>query len=163
MDGGWSSVTGEAISADDSAALRSLILGVVDDPRMVLVKLADRLHNMRTLHVLEPVKASAVANETLAVWCSLAARLGAWAIKAELEDLCFAVLLPETFWRLKRTLDLAWVSGGVRWLPGIGCLQGLRPIRPLPRSRAGALRLAFRPLTLPAPDSSAAEAVRGRV
>lgn len=102
---------GEAISAEDSAALRSLILGVVDDPRMVLVKLADRLHNMRTLHVLDPDKASAVANETLAVWCSLAARLGAWAIKAELEDLCFAVLLPSTFFRLKRTLDIAWASG----------------------------------------------------
>ena len=67
-----------------------------------------RLHNMRTLHALPAEKARAVAAETLGVWCSLAARLGVWAIKAELEDLCFAVLMPGTFLRLKSTLDSIW-------------------------------------------------------
>lgn len=127
-----------------------MLLGMVDDPRVVLIKLADRLHNMRTMYSLNifaftltlcstkldiyrnkytfisnrfkfsistfssaywklnlyvellyvfycryalPLsKAQAVAQETLAIWCSLASRLGLWALKAELEDLCFAVL-----------------------------------------------------------------------
>ncbi|XP_043695135.1 probable GTP diphosphokinase RSH2, chloroplastic isoform X3 [Telopea speciosissima] len=72
--------------------LRVMLLGMVDDPRVVLIKLADRLHNMRTIYALSSPKAQAVAQETLAVWCSLASRLGVWALKAELEDLCFAVL-----------------------------------------------------------------------
>ncbi|GJM86529.1 hypothetical protein PR202_ga02397 [Eleusine coracana subsp. coracana] len=72
--------------------LRIMLLGMVDDPRVVLIKLADRLHNMRTIYALPVPKAEAVAQETLAVWCSLASRLGVWALKAELEDLCFAVL-----------------------------------------------------------------------
>ena len=65
---------------------------------------------MRTLHALAPDKARAVASETLGVWCSLAARLGVWAMKAELEDLCFAVLMPAEFLRLKNTLDAIWSS-----------------------------------------------------
>ncbi|PPS05843.1 hypothetical protein GOBAR_AA14808 [Gossypium barbadense] len=82
--------------------LRVMLLGMVDDPRVVLIKLADRLHNMRTIalkdviilysYALPLAKAQAVAQETLLVWCSLASRLGLWALKAELEDLCFAVL-----------------------------------------------------------------------
>ncbi|MQL75673.1 hypothetical protein Taro_008047 [Colocasia esculenta] len=72
--------------------LRAMLLGMVDDPRMVLIKLADRLHNMRTIYALSLPKAQSVAQETLSVWCSLASRLGVWALKAELEDLCFAVL-----------------------------------------------------------------------
>ncbi|CAA6659192.1 unnamed protein product [Spirodela intermedia] len=72
--------------------LRAMLLGMVDDPRVVLIKLADRLHNMRTIYALPLPKAQAVAQETLSVWCSLASRLGVWALKAELEDLCFAVL-----------------------------------------------------------------------
>jgi (p)ppGpp synthase/HD superfamily hydrolase len=67
---------------------------------------------MRTLHALPPEKARAVAAETLSVWCSLAARLGVWTIKAELEDLCFAVLMPATFLRLKSTLDTIWSGRG---------------------------------------------------
>ena len=73
----------------------------MDDPRVVLIKLADRLHNMRTLHVLNPEKARALAHETQSVWCSLAARLGVRALNSELEDLCFAVLQPSTYRRLR--------------------------------------------------------------
>ncbi|CAL9154882.1 unnamed protein product, partial [Musa hybrid cultivar] len=61
-----------------------MLLGMVDDPRVVLIKLADRLHNMRTIYALSLPKAQAVAQETLAVWCSLASRLGVWALKSEL-------------------------------------------------------------------------------
>ncbi|XP_042478811.1 uncharacterized protein LOC122059842 isoform X2 [Macadamia integrifolia] len=80
------------LGPDEANNLRVMLLGMVDDPRVVLIKLADRLHNMRTIYALSSPKAQAVAQETLAVWCSLASRLGVWALKAELEDLCFAVL-----------------------------------------------------------------------
>ncbi|XP_010243108.1 PREDICTED: uncharacterized protein LOC104587265 isoform X2 [Nelumbo nucifera] len=88
--------------------LRVMLLGMVDDPRVVLIKLADRLHNMRTIYALSSPKAQAVAQETLAVWCSLASRLGVWALKAELEDLCFAVIQPKTFRRMRAELASMW-------------------------------------------------------
>ncbi|KAJ0970882.1 hypothetical protein J5N97_018841 [Dioscorea zingiberensis] len=81
---------------------------MVDDPRVVLIKLADRLHNMRTIYALSLPKALAVAQETLSIWCSLASRLGVWALKAELEDLCFAVLLPRTFQNMRAELSSMW-------------------------------------------------------
>ncbi|XP_078162448.1 uncharacterized protein LOC144557748 isoform X2 [Carex rostrata] len=81
-----------SLTSEEANNLRIMLLGMVDDPRVVLIKLADRLHNMRTIYALPMPKAQAVAQETLAVWCSLASRLGVWALKAELEDLCFAVL-----------------------------------------------------------------------
>lgn len=117
VEGAWASpqprqgqagVPDGGLTASDGAILRSLILSMVDDPRTLLIKLADRLHNMRTLYALQPDKARAVASETLGVWCSLAARLGVWAIKSELDDLCFAVLMPATFLRLKNSLDAIW-------------------------------------------------------
>jgi len=98
----------DTLADGDGEALRALVLQMVDDPRVVLVKLADRLHNMRTLYALPAEKARAVAGETLGVWCSLASSLGVWALKAELEDLCFAVLLPDTFAHLKLALDSIW-------------------------------------------------------
>ena len=61
--------------------LRNLILIMVDEPLAIVVKLADRLHNMRTVWALPPTKARAVATETLRVWCSLAERLGMFAVK----------------------------------------------------------------------------------
>ncbi|XP_020260560.1 uncharacterized protein LOC109836927 [Asparagus officinalis] len=85
-----------------------MLLGMVDDPRVVLIKLADRLHNMRTIYALSVPKAQAVAQETLAVWCSLASRLGIWALKAELEDLCFAVLQPHMFRKMRAELASMW-------------------------------------------------------
>ncbi|XP_030529788.1 uncharacterized protein LOC115740440 isoform X2 [Rhodamnia argentea] len=88
--------------------LRVMLLGMVDDPRVVLVKLADRLHNMRTIYALPLPKAQAVAQETLVIWCSLASRLGLWAMKAELEDLCFAVLQPQVFRKMRSDLASMW-------------------------------------------------------
>lgn len=62
------------------------------EPLVILIKLADRLHNMRTLYSLPRDKQAAVAEETLHVWCSMAGYLGWHALKSEMEDLCFAVL-----------------------------------------------------------------------
>ncbi|KAK1305503.1 hypothetical protein QJS10_CPA10g01369 [Acorus calamus] len=99
------------LGPEEANKLRVMLLGMVDDPRVVLIKLADRLHNMRTIYALSPLKAQAVAQETLAVWCSLASRLGVWALKAELEDLCFAMLQPKTFQRMQAELASIWSSG----------------------------------------------------
>ncbi|GKC42124.1 beta-grasp domain-containing protein, partial [Tanacetum coccineum] len=93
---------------EEANNLRVMLLGMVDDPRVVLIKLADRLHNMRTIYALPSAKAKAVAQETLVIWCSLASRLGLWALKAELEDLCFAVLQPRIFRQMRS--DLAAMS-----------------------------------------------------
>eukprot|EP00252_Welwitschia_mirabilis_P024528 TRINITY_DN7312_c0_g1_i2.p1 TRINITY_DN7312_c0_g1~~TRINITY_DN7312_c0_g1_i2.p1 ORF type:complete len:863 (-),score=149.96 TRINITY_DN7312_c0_g1_i2:352-2940(-) len=91
--------------------LRTMLLGMVNDPRVLLIKLADRLHNMRTIYVLPPEKAQALAQETLAIWCPLGSRLGVWALKAELEDLCFAVLQPQLFRSLRAELAALWSFG----------------------------------------------------
>lgn len=97
---------------EEAHNLRVMLLGMVDDPRVVLIKLADRLHNMRTIYALPSAKAKAVAQETLLIWCSLASRLGLWALKAELEDLCFAVLQPRIFRQMRS--DLATMSTTTR-------------------------------------------------
>ncbi|XP_011008916.1 PREDICTED: uncharacterized protein LOC105114155 isoform X2 [Populus euphratica] len=95
---------------DEANNLRVMLLGMVNDPRVVLIKLADRLHNMRTIYALQPLKARALAEETLLIWCSLASRLGLWALKAELEDLCFAVLQPQLFQKMRADLSSMWSS-----------------------------------------------------
>ncbi|KAG6425619.1 hypothetical protein SASPL_116062 [Salvia splendens] len=102
------SVGQDTLNHEEANNLRAMLLGMVDDPRVVLIKLADRLHNMRTIYALPPSKAQAVAQETLAIWCSLASRLGLWALKAELEDLCFAVLQPKVFRQLRADLVSMW-------------------------------------------------------
>ncbi|CAO2821634.1 unnamed protein product [Amaranthus hypochondriacus] len=96
------------LTHDEANNVRVMLLGMVDDPRVVLIKLADRLHNMRTIYALPLSKAEAVAEETLVVWCSLASRLGLWALKAELEDLCFAVLQPQLFLQMRAELASMW-------------------------------------------------------
>lgn len=69
----------------------------MDDVSALLIKLADRLHNMRTVSALSRCKQVRMASETLDVFAVLANRLGAWAIKAELEDLSFKTLNPEEY------------------------------------------------------------------
>ena len=85
--------------------LRKMILAMVDDIRVILVKLADRLHNMRTLGHLEPHKRQRIARETADIYAPLANRLGIGRIKSELEDLSFEHLQPERHKRLVRLLD----------------------------------------------------------
>jgi guanosine-3',5'-bis(diphosphate) 3'-pyrophosphohydrolase len=77
--------------------LRKMFLAMFDDPRVVLIKLADRLHNMRTLRGIPPEKQQRIAAQTLEIYAPLANRLGMWQMKGELEDLSFTYLNPERY------------------------------------------------------------------
>jgi GTP diphosphokinase / guanosine-3',5'-bis(diphosphate) 3'-diphosphatase len=85
--------------------IRKMLLAMAEDIRVVLIKLADRLHNMRTLYGLPSEKQLRIARQTQEIYAPLAERLGIWQIKWELEDLAFKVLEPERFRELARLLD----------------------------------------------------------
>ncbi len=76
---------------------RKLLLAMVDDVRVIMVKLADRLHNMRTLQHLSPEKREAIAQETLDIYAPIAHRLGMAKVRGELEDLSFSYLDPPAY------------------------------------------------------------------
>ncbi len=80
---------------------RKMVLSMADDIRVVLIKLADRLHNMRTLEHLKEVKREQIAQETLEIYAPLANRLGIGWMKNELEDLCLKYLKPDVYAGLK--------------------------------------------------------------
>ena len=85
--------------------IRKMLLAMAQDIRVVLIKLADRLHNMRTLYGLPSDKQQRIARQTMEIYAPLAERLGIWQIKWELEDLAFKVLEPERFRELAKLLD----------------------------------------------------------
>ena len=92
----------ESIKAE---SLRKLLLAMAEDVRVVMIKLADRLHNMRTLKYLREDKQRRIARETMDIYAPLANRLGIWQVKWELEDLSFRYLDPATYKQVAKFLD----------------------------------------------------------
>jgi GTP diphosphokinase / guanosine-3',5'-bis(diphosphate) 3'-diphosphatase len=95
-------VSREAKQAEN---LRKLLLAIADDVRVLLIKLADRLHNMRTLEFVPPTSRRRIAEETLDIYAPLAGRMGMQEMREELEDLSFRMLDPEAYAVVMQRLD----------------------------------------------------------
>ncbi|MBP6003055.1 MAG: bifunctional (p)ppGpp synthetase/guanosine-3',5'-bis(diphosphate) 3'-pyrophosphohydrolase [Pyrinomonadaceae bacterium] len=85
--------------------VRKMVLAMITDVRVVLIKLADRLHNMRTMQFLKPEKRARISQETLDIYAPIAHRLGMGKIRSELEDLSFQNLYPDEYKRLAKEVD----------------------------------------------------------
>ncbi|GIU82444.1 MAG: bifunctional (p)ppGpp synthetase/guanosine-3',5'-bis(diphosphate) 3'-pyrophosphohydrolase [Acidobacteria bacterium] len=86
--------------------LRKMVLAMITDARVVLIKLADRLHNMRTIEYLKPEKRKRISQETLDIYAPIAHRLGMGKIRGELEDLAFKNLHPEEYEKLAAEVEI---------------------------------------------------------
>src|SRR6201996_434668 len=91
--------------------VRKMVLAMVDDIRVVLIKLADRLHNMRTLQHLSPERQEKIARETLEIYAPIAHRLGMGRVRGELEDLAFPYVDPVGFKRVDEAVEARRKTG----------------------------------------------------
>ena len=89
-------------NAAEAETIRKMVVAMARDPRVLVIKLSDRLHNMRTMRFLSPEKQEKKARETLEVLSPLAHRLGMATVKWELEDLSFAILHPKKYSEIVR-------------------------------------------------------------
>jgi GTP pyrophosphokinase len=85
--------------------VRKMVLAMITDVRVVLIKLADRLHNMRTMQYLKPEKRARISQETLDIFAPIAHRLGMGKVRSELEDLAFQNLYPDEYNKLAKEVD----------------------------------------------------------
>jgi GTP pyrophosphokinase len=99
-----SRISWRSLEDQEAESLRKMFLAMADDIRVVLIKLADRLHNMRTLGSLPEERRQRIAQETLDIFAPLANRLGIWQIKWELEDLALHYLEPDKYQEIRRFL-----------------------------------------------------------
>jgi GTP diphosphokinase / guanosine-3',5'-bis(diphosphate) 3'-diphosphatase len=94
-----------APEARQAENVRKMLLAMVNDVRVVLIKLADRMHNMRTLDFLPAERQQRIARETLGIYAPIAHRLGMGAVRGELEDLAFSYLEPEAYLDLRKRVE----------------------------------------------------------
>ena len=92
----------EEFEAEDH---RKIFIGMAKDIRVIIIKLADRLHNLRTLEALSDERQQAIAQETMDVFVPIAHRLGLDVLKSEMEDLCLKYLEPERYYEIKKLLS----------------------------------------------------------
>ena len=85
---------------------RKMVVAMAQDIRVIIIKLADRMHNMRTLQYVNEEKQKRIADETLEIYVPLASRLGIHSVKSELEDLCLRFLKPDIYYRLAKKVDM---------------------------------------------------------
>ena len=97
-----SKITSEEFEAEDH---RKIFIGMAKDIRVIIIKLADRLHNLRTLAALNPDRQQAIAKESMEVFVPIAERLGLDVIKSEMEDICISYLEPEKYQEIKKLLS----------------------------------------------------------
>jgi len=81
--------------------LRKMFVAMADDLRIIYIKFADRLHNLRTLEALPEAKRERIAKETLEIYAPIAGLLGVWRLKWQMEDICFKILYPDDFKKLE--------------------------------------------------------------
>ncbi len=105
---GLTKISGGVFGAQASVQaenFRKLLLTMSEDIRVILIKIADRLHNMRTLSSMLPAKQLKITGETQYIYAPLAQRLGLYSIKTELEDLCFKYEQPEAFAQIEKKIE----------------------------------------------------------
>ena len=100
-----SRISWTSLEEEEAESLRKIFLAMVDDIRVILIRLADRLHNMHTLGALPEDRRTEIAQETLDIFAPLAHRLGMWQIKEELEDLALRYLEPDSYRRVVELMD----------------------------------------------------------
>ena len=113
----------EAERAKKAANLRKIFVAMAKDLRVIIIKLADRLHNMRTLDSLSPIRQYRIAIETLQIFAPMAHRLGIWKLKWQLEDLAFQYVEPEAYQRVKALLDSHRAEGQAELETSISILK----------------------------------------
>ncbi|MBW3649535.1 MAG: bifunctional (p)ppGpp synthetase/guanosine-3',5'-bis(diphosphate) 3'-pyrophosphohydrolase [Actinobacteria bacterium] len=96
----------ESKEAQQAASMRKMLLAMANDPRVIYIKLADRLHNMRTIAAMPASKQQRTAQETLDIYAPLAHRLGIQEVKWQLEDLAFAVIYPKRYAEIEQMVAM---------------------------------------------------------
>jgi guanosine-3',5'-bis(diphosphate) 3'-pyrophosphohydrolase len=116
----------EFASSEDAQAenVRKMVLAMMDDIRVVLIKLADRLHNMRTLKFLSPERQHKISRETLDIYAPIAHRLGMNKVRGELEDLAFQYVDPISYNQVKDAIELRRKEGEAFLAEVQGVIEG---------------------------------------